>query len=30
MKALEKSKKELENGNVITKTMEELETMENE
>lgn len=30
MKALEKSKKELENGKVIIKTMEELEAMENE
>lgn len=30
MKALEKSKKELEDGKVIVKTMEELEAMENE
>lgn len=30
MKALEKSKKELKDGKVIVKTMEELEAMENE
>ena len=30
MKALETSKKELENGKTIVKTMEELEAMENE
>lgn len=30
MKALEKSKNELENGKVITKTLEELKEMENE
>ena len=30
MRALEKSKKELEKGNVVIKTLEELEAMENE
>ena len=30
MKALEKSKKELEKGEIIAKTLEELEEMENE
>lgn len=30
IKALKESKRELKNGNIITKTLEELEAMENE